>query len=205
MRSCHIRPWVPMTLTGLFLRTLARGCVLEDQFLDSSEEFYEALAGCTTVIADKLSIGGASGRLVLPDVVNITGAIHSTALVPLALSSPLMTSIEAPQLVHLGGLDLNSIGSIANLSFPKLQHVAGQIRIERLEQYVNIDFPVLEDVKSIYLDGDFGRLGFRRLQRVDNDLIVINCEGCKTGNLNPTTPDPVAILFPASNLWVSSS
>ncbi|KAL4821882.1 hypothetical protein BDW67DRAFT_149741 [Aspergillus spinulosporus] len=197
MHSRYIWSWVSLALASLFLSTLARECVLEDQFLDSSEEVHEALAGCTTVIADKVSIGGASGRLVLPDVVNITGVISSTALFDSALSTPLMTSIEAPQLVHLGGLDLNSISSIANLSFPKLQHVAGQIRIEHPERYVNLDFPVLQDAKSIYLDGDFGRLGFRRLQRIDNDLIVSNCEGCKAQHTGKTTPDPVAILFPA--------
>ncbi|KAL4985462.1 hypothetical protein BDW68DRAFT_179668 [Aspergillus falconensis] len=107
-----------------------------------------------------------------------------------------MTSIEAPQLMHLGGLDILSISSLANFSFPKLQHVAGQIRIESPERYASLDFPALEDAKSIYGDGDFERLDFRGLQRVDNDLIVGNCDGCKTIYRGKTTPDPVAISFP---------
>ncbi|KAL5042467.1 hypothetical protein BDW71DRAFT_211128 [Aspergillus fruticulosus] len=65
-----------------------------------------------------------------------------------------------------------------------------------LSDTLALTFRHWRDAKSIYGDGDFERLDFRGLQRVDNDLIVGNCDGCKTIYRGKTTPDPVAISFP---------
>ena len=112
--------------THLCVATTAVDCgsSLIDPTFSSQEELDNVVANCTVWIGDIKVATGWNGPLVLNNIVNLTG--HFTLEASTNSSnrpSPFLTSIEAPQLRHLGFLDLWGFPNLTAIALPRLEQV----------------------------------------------------------------------------------
>jgi hypothetical protein len=136
---------------------VARECIFDNPSnigYRSEDDLRRDFDGCTTIVANNITIGDLRGSLVVREVVNITGTI----IIPNnddEWGMPVLTSIEFPDLEYLGGLDVYQVNELQSLAFPKLKRVMGRIDITAIEKDVNVNFEALERAGALRLDGWF--------------------------------------------------
>jgi hypothetical protein len=135
-------------------------CTFErgESVFDNNNDFYAHLDQCTTIVADELVLGDVYDRLVLPEVVNITGTIIASGKHDrghTALGTPRLKSIQMPKLQYLGGLDFRNISTISYFSFDELRDVPGRIYIEDPALETILECGNLTHAGAITLRGTF--------------------------------------------------
>jgi hypothetical protein len=136
---------------------LARECIFDNPpniGYRNEDDLHRDFDGCTTIVADNITLGNLRGSLVVPDVVNITG----TLIIPNnddKWGLPVLNSIEFPDLEHLGGLDVYQVNDLKSFTFPKLKRVSGKIDITAIEKDANVNFEALERAGALRLNGWF--------------------------------------------------
>ncbi|KAL2798168.1 hypothetical protein BJX66DRAFT_295812 [Aspergillus keveii] len=180
--------WMLLALSRLLFGAFARECIFNNPTnigYRSEDDLRRDFDGCTTVVADNITIGALRGSLIVRDVVNITGIL----IVPNnddEWGMPVLGSIEFPDLEYLGGLDVYQVNELQNVKFPKLKRVMGKINIATIVSDAYVDFGELEHAGALRLDGSFKDINLYDLQTVDNDLIMRSCVGCSAkGSMAP--------------------
>ncbi|KAL4862277.1 hypothetical protein BDV12DRAFT_179018 [Aspergillus spectabilis] len=140
-----------------------------------------SFANCTVVDGTVAILPYFSGPLVLPDIVNITGAITINA-------ESNVTSVKAPDLVSVGSLDFGLEGTVSLVSFPRLEIVGERISMGASLRNSTIELPFLTNAGSVSLKGSFGSLDLNALRFVSDDLTIHN---------EVSTLKPLELLFPA--------
>ncbi|KAL3454841.1 hypothetical protein BJX65DRAFT_261504 [Aspergillus insuetus] len=181
MPSENVWVWILLALSRLLIAAVARECIFDNPpniGYRSEDELHREFDGCTTIVADNITIGDLRGSLVVREVVNVTGTI----IIPNnndEWGMPVLDSVEFPDLEYLGGLDIYQVNDLQTLTFPKLKRVMEKIDIMPIEKDVNLNFKALERAGALRLHGWFADIDLYALQIVDNDLIIQNCEDCK--------------------------
>ncbi|KAL2825703.1 hypothetical protein BJY01DRAFT_230073 [Aspergillus pseudoustus] len=170
--------WIFLALSDLLIGAIARTCVFDHPGYRSEDELHRAFDGCTTIVADNITIGDLRDSLVVSGVKNITG----TLLVPNndEWGMPVLGSIAFPDLEYLGGLYVYEVNELQNYTFPRLREVREMIDITGIESESRFDFGSLHHAGAVRIWGSHGiaDLDLHSLQAVDNDLIIKGCEGC---------------------------
>ncbi|KAJ0413367.1 hypothetical protein BJY00DRAFT_296982 [Aspergillus carlsbadensis] len=198
MRSLNTWAWILLASSEFFIGTFARECIFNSPSnigYRSEDDLQSDFAGCTTIVADNITIGNLRGSLIVRDVVNITG----TLIIPNnddEWGLPVLESVEFPDLEYLGGLDIYEVNDLQSFTFSNLKRVSGKIDITAIEKDAYVDFGKLEHAGALRLDGRFKEIDLYELQTVDNDLIIRSCEGCsaKDSSGRSHVPDNVPFI-----------
>lgn len=124
--------------------------------ISSPEQAADLFAGCTTIITSQLRINNwFNGTFSLPGVTNITGSIVCS-LDGSYFFRQGVEAIEAPDLVHLGGMRLSKT-AIQRIEFPALRTVAGGLELGWFSDGEAVEFPALIEAGAVVLRRRFSR------------------------------------------------
>ncbi|RDW81036.1 uncharacterized protein DSM5745_04593 [Aspergillus mulundensis] len=202
LRLQTLSPWMVIVASGLFIGATARDCVFTDPIdteFYSTHDALSALDGCTTIVAETIELSALYDDLHLPDVRNITGSINVARRTTSWRSSggyPILSTIDLPNLEHLGALDVRNATAMRNISMPRLKDV-GSIYVQGSLSDLSLDFRSLERVPAIGVSGRLEALNFDSLRTVDNDLSIDSCGACGRWDLGREQETSIALLFPS--------
>lgn len=119
-------------------------------------------AGCTEIDGSVTIATSYTGRFYLPNVTYMTGGIYTVydrydveRGVETTLS-PLLTSIDVPDLNNTGVIDIYGVPALTSISFPSLTVVNGSIQLTGIEDCL-IDFPSLRTAGGLSVIGNSTR------------------------------------------------
>ncbi|KFZ03944.1 hypothetical protein V502_10532 [Pseudogymnoascus sp. VKM F-4520 (FW-2644)] len=141
---------------------------LDGVTVSSQEEVDRKYAGCTEIDGSVTIATNYTGRFYFPNVTYMTGGIHTVYDYYDAqkgnemLPSPLLTSIEVPDLNNTGVIDINGVPALTSISFPSLTVVNGSIYLAGIEDCL-VDFPSLKTTEVLLVTGNSTRLNFPKL------------------------------------------
>ncbi|KAL3458081.1 hypothetical protein BJX64DRAFT_267410 [Aspergillus heterothallicus] len=190
MRARNILTCISLALSDLLIGTHARLCVFDNPpniGFRFDDELQGELDGCTTVVADNITIGDLRDSLVVQGVQNIT----ATLIVPNndEWGMPVIGSIEFPDLEYLGGLYVYEVNELQNFTFPKLKQVRDMVDITGIESDSRFDFASLEHAGAVRIAARIKELDLHSLQTVDNDFTIKSCTSCSKEQDDPPMLD----------------
>ncbi|KAL4882505.1 hypothetical protein BJY04DRAFT_187194 [Aspergillus karnatakaensis] len=179
--------------------TIAEECIFENGYgsfkINSTEEIRDIFNGCTTIVAQQISISSYfNGTFSFPGVTNFTGTLDCT-YDGSQYGRPGVSTVEMADLQYLGGLSATHT-EIAHFSFPELISVSGEIEVMSWTALFEMDFPKLRDADQIVLSRRYSKLNFESLEKVQGDLIIESCTFCGpdvryTYDIDPMASFPV--------------
>ncbi|PGG98094.1 hypothetical protein AJ79_08975 [Helicocarpus griseus UAMH5409] len=136
----------------------AKQCFHKGPAVSNQDHFNELFDGCTEIDGDDIAIDSSyKGLLLMSNITKIMGKItyRSKYIFMTGRASANLTSLEALDLIHLGGVDFYNIHNLAKMSMPKVKTVTKSLIIYSEDQNAAFDFPSLEDVGFLTLNGTY--------------------------------------------------
>ncbi|PVH77256.1 hypothetical protein DL98DRAFT_656912 [Cadophora sp. DSE1049] len=113
----------------------------------SQEELDSVVANCTVWVGSISVASDWNGTLVLNNIINVTGLFTTEPLGGSAYwPSPFLTSIEAPELRYLGGMNIGNASNVSIISLPRLEQIDFLSVDQSVENEVVLSFPSLVNV-----------------------------------------------------------
>lgn len=132
-----------------------------DVFVSSQAEVDTKYASCTE-IEGRINIAtNYTGRFYLPNVTTITGGLYTKFIYQENSygeypPTPLLTSIEVPDLNDTSGIGIHAVPGLKTISFPSLTALSGSINVVGIEDCY-LDFPSLTNTEYLTITGNMTR------------------------------------------------
>lgn len=131
-------------------------------FVSSQAEVDAKYASCTE-IEGRINIAtNYTGRFYLPNVTTITGGLYTKSIYYEEDShykyppTPLLTSIEVPDLNDTSRIEIYAVPGLKTISFPSLTVLNSSITLNGIEDCY-LDFPSLTNTKGLEIIGNMTR------------------------------------------------
>ncbi|KAJ0414800.1 hypothetical protein BJY00DRAFT_294475 [Aspergillus carlsbadensis] len=160
--------------------TTAQICTPEDgrgtYNITGASQARSLFSDCDTILADQVSIDNwddaVDGTFSLSGITNITG----TLICNYDAARTNISSLEMPDLQHLGGLQTNA-RPFDSIWFDELQSVSGRIDIVapggEPGAAADVTFPRMKDAGAVSIEAGWTLINFESLETVQGDLILI--------------------------------
>ncbi|KFY16227.1 hypothetical protein V492_01491 [Pseudogymnoascus sp. VKM F-4246] len=192
------------------------GYYYDTSFTVSNQAEVDARFGGCTQIRGNINIAtNYTGPFYLPNVTSIDGAISTKEVYDADADrdnrytyppTPLLTSIEFPDLNETSILEIHAVPGLKTISFPSLTVINSSYFIVDGIQDCYLDFPSLKSTKSMMISGNMTKMNFPALVNTD-ELRVTRKPGGELGNSFYLAEDymlvdrvdkiPMDISFPA--------
>lgn len=134
--------------------------------VSNQEELEAKYAGCTEIKGTINIARNYTGPFYLPNLTSITGGITTGYADEDPIPTPLLTSIDVPDLNDTLFIDINTVPALKTVSFPSLTVLNGYLELSGIDDCSG-NFPSLTATRGLMITGNSTRLNFPLLADVE--------------------------------------